>query len=52
MALPISFGTSWATYRVKKGIPVDKVAKFMGDTVKTVRENYEHLLPDYLTDIF
>ena len=47
-----TFRHNWATHRVKKGIPVDKVAKFMGDTVKTVRENYEHLLPDYLTDIF
>jgi hypothetical protein len=35
-----------------KGIPIDKVAKFMGDTVKTVRENYEHLSPDYLRDVF
>ena len=46
------FWHSWAMPRVKKGILIDKVAKFMGDTVKTVRENYEHLLPDYLTDIF
>lgn len=47
-----TFRHSWATHKVMKGIPIDKVAKFMGDTVKTVRENYEHLSPDYLRDVF
>ena len=47
-----TFRHSWATHKVMKGIPIDKVENFMGDTVKTVRENYEHLLPDYLRDAF
>jgi integrase len=47
-----TFRHTWATHKVSKGIPIDKVAKFMGDTEKTVRENYEHLSPDYLRDVF
>ncbi len=29
-------------------VPVKTIADFMGDTEKTVRENYLHLSPDYL----
>ena len=30
------------------GNDIKDVAEFMGDTEKTVRENYEHLSPNYL----
>tara|TARA_B100001564_G_scaffold350862_1_gene355902 strand:- start:109 stop:219 length:111 start_codon:yes stop_codon:yes gene_type:complete len=32
------------------GNDIKDVAEFMGDTEKTVRENYEHLAPNYLED--
>lgn len=47
-----TFRHSWATHKISNGISIEKVAKFMGDTEKTVRENYEHLSPDYLRDVF
>lgn len=46
------FRHTWATRAVSRGVPLVKVALFLGDTVKTVEENYAHLQPDYLEDVF
>jgi integrase len=48
---PHVFRHTWATRAITRGVPIEKVAKFMGDTVDTVRKNYEHLAPDYLDDV-
>ena len=48
---PHVFRHTWATRAITRGVPIEKVAKFMGDTVETVRKNYEHLAPDYLDDV-
>ena len=45
------FRHTWATRAVERGVPLSKVAAFLGDTEKTVRENYMHLSPDYLRDV-
>ena len=47
---PHTFRHTWATNQIMAGKDIKKVAEFMGDTEKTVRENYEHLAPDYLED--
>ncbi len=49
---PHVFRHTWATRAVTRGVPLVKVALFMGDTVKTVEKNYAHLQPDYLEDVF
>lgn len=49
---PHVFRHTWATRAVSRGVELEKVAKFLGDTVDTVRENYEHLSPHYLNDVF
>lgn len=46
------FRHTWATRAVTRGVPLMKVALFLGDTVKTVEKNYAHLQPDYLEDVF
>ena len=46
------FRHTWATRAVTRGVPLIKVALFLGDTVKTVEENYAHLQPNYLEDVF
>lgn len=48
---PHTFRHTWATHAIEDGMPILKVAKFLGDTEETVRENYEHLSPDYLRDV-
>ena len=48
---PHVFRHTWATRAVTRGVPIEKVAKFLGDSVKTVRSNYEHLAPEYLDDV-
>jgi integrase len=48
---PHVFRHTWATRAVTRGVPIEKVAMFMGDTVDTVRANYAHLAPDYLDDV-
>ena len=48
---PHVFRHTWATRAITRGVPIEKVAKFMGDSVETVRKNYEHLAPDYLDDV-
>lgn len=47
---PHTFRHTWATKQIMAGKDIKKVAEFMGDTEKTVRENYEHLAPNYLED--
>ena len=49
---PHVFRHTWATRAVTRGVPLIKVALFLGDTVKTVEKNYAHLQPDYLEDVF
>lgn len=48
---PRTFRHTWATNKIMAGENIKDVAKFMGDTEKTVRENYEHLVLNYLAHI-
>ena len=48
---PHVFRHTWATRAVTRGVEIEKVALFMGDTVETVRKNYAHLAPEYLSDV-
>ena len=45
---PHTFRHTWATNKIMAGVNIKDVAEFMGDTEKTVRDNYEHLAPNYL----
>ena len=45
---PHTFRYTWATNKIMSGENIKDVAEFMGDTEKTVRDNYEHLAPNYL----
>jgi len=45
------FRHTWATHKAMQGVPIEKIAMFLGDTEKTVRKNYLHLTPDYLRDV-
>ena len=45
------FRHTWATHKAMQGVPLAKIAMFLGDTEKTVRKNYLHLTPDYLRDV-
>lgn len=45
------FRHTWATRAVEDGVPMEKVAAFLGDSVDTVRENYMHLSPGFLLDV-
>ena len=45
---PHTFRHTWATNKIMAGENIKDVAEFMGDTEKTVRDNYEHLAPNYL----
>ena len=49
---PHVFRHTWATHAVLRGVPIKKVAMFLGDKEKTVIDNYQHLSPDYLEDVF
>ena len=49
---PHVFRHTWATHAVMRGVPMKKVAMFLGDREKTVIETYQHLAPDYLEDVF
>lgn len=49
---PHVFRHTWATRAVLRGVSLKKVAMFLGDREKTVKETYEHLSPDYLSDVF
>ena len=44
------FRHTWATRKAMAGLSLHKIAMFLGDTEKTVRQNYVHLTPDYLSD--
>jgi len=48
---PHVFRHTWATRAITRGVPIEKVAKFMGNSVEIIRKNYEHLAPDYLDDV-
>lgn len=39
-----------ASILVSKGFPLEKVAKMLGDTIKTTEKNYVHLAPGYMKD--
>lgn len=45
---PHTFRHTWATRAAEDGVSMKVIADFMGDTEKTVRDNYLHLSPDYL----
>lgn len=47
---PHVFRHTWATRAVTRGVALKKVAMYLGDSEKTVRDNYEHLSPNYLLD--
>ena len=49
---PHVFRHTWATHAVMRGVSLNKVAQFLGDRIKTVEDNYAHLQPDYLDDVF
>jgi len=42
---------TWASLAVQGGMPIAKVAKMLGDTLKTTEDNYAHLAPSHLTDV-
>ena len=48
---PQTFRHTWATNKIMAGENIKDVAEFMGDTEKTVRDNYEHLAPNYLAQM-
>ena len=48
---PHTFRHTWATHASEEGVPMKKIAKFLGDSEETVRKNYEHLSPDFLDDV-
>jgi integrase len=50
-ASPHTFRHTFATHRITEGVPIDKVAMFLGDEENTVRKNYAHLQPDYLREV-
>ena len=45
------FRHTWATRKVMAGVPIAKVAAFLGDNEETVSKNYIHLSPDYFRDV-
>ena len=45
---PHTFRYTWATNKIMAGNDIKGDAGVMGDTEKTVRDNYEHLAPNYL----
>lgn len=48
---PHVFRHTWATRAVMRGVPLNKVAIYLGDTIKTVEKNYAHYDPHYLDDV-
>jgi len=42
---------TWASLAVQGGMPLALVAKMLGDTLKTVEDNYSHLLPQHLSHV-
>lgn len=45
---PHVFRHTWATEAVSSGVGLEAVASMLGDTIKTVYDNYAHLQPEYL----
>ena len=48
---PHVFRHTWATNAALAGKDISKIAAFMGDSEETVRKNYIHLTPEYLSDV-
>lgn len=48
---PHVFRHTYCTHKIQEGYAIEKVARFIGDEVETVRKNYEHLSPNYLSDM-
>jgi len=48
---PHVFRHTWATRAVMRGVKLSKVAAMLGDKMKTVEDNYQHLSPEYLDDV-
>ena len=48
---PHTLRHSWATDASERGVPVARIALFMGDSVDTVERNYIHRSVGYLTDV-
>ena len=48
---PHTFRHTWATHASEDGVPIKKIAQFLGDAPETVRKSYEHLQPDFLKDV-
>jgi integrase len=39
---------TWATLASRNNVPEPEIAAIMGDTIKTIHDNYVHYRPDYL----
>jgi len=48
---PHVFRHTWATRAVMRGVSLSKVATMLGDKMKTVEDNYQHLSPEWLDDV-
>ena len=42
---------TWACLAAQAGMPMFHIAKMLGDTLKTVEDNYAHLAPSHLRDV-
>jgi integrase len=42
---------TWACLAAQAGMPMFHIAKMLGDTLKTVEENYAHLAPSHLINV-
>lgn len=42
---------TWACLAAQAGMPMFHIAKMLGDTLKTVEENYAHLAPSHLANV-
>lgn len=47
-----TFRHTWATRKIREGVPPAIVAKFLGDTVQTVLANYVHITEDDVMSAF
>lgn len=48
---PHGFRHTYCSHKIEEGYAIEKVARFVGDEIDTVRKNYEHLSPNYLDDM-
>jgi integrase len=42
---------TWACLAAQAGMPMFHIARMLGDTLKTVEDNYAHLAPDHLRHV-